>query len=408
MVTHQPHALTVHHGLPLLWDETGSPNPLAVHLTGREGKNRTVGGNALGVDDDLSAVRLFLHEYVGSPATLRTYAKEAERLLLWCHVERGCALSDLDRGDFAAYSAFLSDPQPHERWCGPRRGRIGIRQSPLWRPFVGPLSPSAHRTALIILNTMMGYLVKAGFLQVNPLALMRRQSSKQMVTVDQATLVRQRVLDNDQWQAVLQTVHHPSAGDFADVNDAIRARFMVALMYFLALRVGELVTHTMGHFRQVHGRWVFYVVGKGQKAAEVPVNDVLMAEVVRYRQNLGLQPYPLPSETLPLIAHRDNKQPLGARRINQLIKQLMQRAALRLPAGASHRAEHMIQASAHWFRHTSLTRQAQAGLDFTHIKANARHARLDTTMIYIHTEEAERHAAMQDHQWGYLPNASQD
>lgn len=174
---------------------------------------------------------------------------------------------------------------------------------------------------------------------------------------------------------------------------------MVALMYFLALRVGELTSHTMGHFRRDQGRWIFYVVGKGNKAAAVPVNDSLVEELRRYRRAVGLHAEPLPHEPTPLVANREHTQALGARRINQLVKHVVEQAAQRLEGVQPQRAQHMRGASAHWFRHTSLTRQAEAGLHFTHIKANARHARLDTTMIYIHTEDAQRHRAMQAHTW---------
>jgi site-specific recombinase XerD len=390
--------------LPELWDALGQPNPLPQRLTGHGGVNRQEGPNALGVTDDLAAVRLFLMEYAHSPATLRTYTKEIERLILWAHVAQNKALSDLNRADFAAYSAFLADPQPAQLWCGPRRGRGCTRKSPTWRPFVGPLSPSAQRSALIIINIMMGWLTRAGYLRQNPLGLMRRQSQHALATVDAALQVRQRVFDGEQWRAILQTVHEPTQHDFADAQEAARARFLVALMYFLALRVGELVSHTMGHFRQHQGRWIFYVVGKGRKAAEVPANDSLMDEVRRYRRSLGLQPHPLVHETTPLIANSAQTQALGPRRINQIIKTIVQRAAARIEAKLPHRAAHMRNASAHWFRHTSLTRQAEAGLHFTHIKANARHARLDTTLIYIHTEDQERHRAMQAHTWDQAPD----
>lgn len=389
--------------LPQLWDPDGCALPVPAPLSGAAGKNRAPGVNALGVADDLAAVRMFLHEYQRSPATLRSYTKETERLLLWAHVARGRALSDLDRGDFAAYSAFLADPQPQELWCAPRRGRNATRASPTWRPFVGPLGLQAQRTALIIVHTLLSYLVKAGYLVANPLALMRRQAPDQGLTLEPGFRVRERVFDDVQWQALLQTLQQPNPDDFACALDAARTRFMVALMHFLALRVGELTSHTMGHFRAHQGRWVFFVVGKGRKAAEVPVNDALLAELKRFRLSLGLQPYPLPEEPTPLVAHHGRTQALSARRINQIVTALMDRAALRLGPKDAGRAMHMRSASAHWFRHTSLTRQAQAGLDLTHIKANARHARLDTTMIYIHTEHKARHAAMQKHTWGEAP-----
>lgn len=379
--------------------EAGNEATTAPELLGYTGANRAPGPNALGADHDLQAIRQFLAEYSHTSATLRSYTKEVERLVLWAHIAHRKAISDLNRADFAAYSAFLADPQPEALWCGPRRGRGCTRRSSQWRPFVGPLGPSAQRSALIIINIMMAWLTRAGYLRHNPLALMRRQTPQGVALADTAMQVRQRVFDADQWRAILDTLHRPRADDFCDGHEAARARFLVALLYFLALRVGELTSHTMGHFRRDQGRWVFYVVGKGNKAAVVPVNDSLMEEVRRFRRSVGLPPEPLLHETTPLVANREHTQALGPRRINQIVKQVVERAALRIAGQQPERAQHMRCASAHWFRHTSLTRQAEAGLHFTHIKANARHARLDTTMIYIHTEDAQRHRAMQAHTW---------
>ncbi|MGL6205574.1 MAG: tyrosine-type recombinase/integrase, partial [Giesbergeria sp.] len=46
-------------------------------------------------NDDRSAVLAWLARYKDSPATLASYRKEAERLLLWCVHQHGKALSDL-------------------------------------------------------------------------------------------------------------------------------------------------------------------------------------------------------------------------------------------------------------------------------------------------------------------------
>jgi hypothetical protein len=76
----------------------------------------------LKASNDYEAVQawLSLHE---SAATQRAYRKEAERLILWAIVERGCALSSLTTDDAIAYRGFLRRPAPRERWIGPSRPR---------------------------------------------------------------------------------------------------------------------------------------------------------------------------------------------------------------------------------------------------------------------------------------------
>ena len=51
----------------------------------------------------------------------------------------------------------------------------------------------------------------------------------------------------------------------------------------------------------------------------------------------------------------------------------------------------MKKFSAHWLRHLSATTQDRAGVVLKHIKDNHIHANDDTTRIYIHAYDTERH-----------------
>src|SRR5471032_2047493 len=68
-------------------------------LTGEAGRNRAHGTRQVDANDDRSAVLAWLARYVDSPATLSSYRKEAERLLLWCVHQRKRAPSDLSHED---------------------------------------------------------------------------------------------------------------------------------------------------------------------------------------------------------------------------------------------------------------------------------------------------------------------
>ena len=143
-------------------------------LDGSLGRNRATSPGQLTASDDRSAVLAWLARYTDSPATLASYRKEAERLMLWCGLQHGVALSDLTHEDLLIYQRFLADPQPAERWVM-APGQKPSRTSPLWRPFAGPLGASSQRQALSILNAMLSWLVEAGYLAGNPLALSRRK-----------------------------------------------------------------------------------------------------------------------------------------------------------------------------------------------------------------------------------------
>ena len=122
--------------------------------------------------DDREAIDAWLGE-AGVPGgaaprpahTRRAYHREAERFLLWCVIERGRSLSSVDAADCLAYRAFIADPQPRDRWCvRPSPGR----QSPLWRPFAGPLGPAGQRQAVAALSSLFGFLVDRGHRQTHP------------------------------------------------------------------------------------------------------------------------------------------------------------------------------------------------------------------------------------------------
>jgi site-specific recombinase XerD len=59
------------------------------------------------------------------------------------------------------------------------------------------------------------------------------------------------------------------------------------------------------------------------------------------------------------------------------------------PAGA----DKLGRASTHWLRHTAATHQADAGNDLRFIQRNLRHASLETTAIYLHADDDQRHEA---------------
>lgn len=364
--------------------------------------------NLLGVDTDVAAARAFLAEYQAQPATHRSYVKEVERFLLWLTLMRKTSLSALNRADMLAYSEFLTDPQPRAQWCGPKRGRLAPRLTAQWRPFVGPLTTQAQRAALIVINVMLKYLVHARYMPANPLALMRPQAVRQRASLTQAAQVGERVLSDDQWRAVLSVLAPPGADIVGAQHERAvrlqreraRERFIVAALYFLALRIGELTTHCMGHFRQRRGRWSFYVVGKGSKPAEIPVNDALLSELTHFRQIMGWPALPPANDPTPLVPRSEGgPQGLTARRVHQILQALFARAADHLSVTAPEAAAHLRDASPHWLRHTSLTRQIQAGLSLPEVKANARHSKLDTTLLYVHTEQDARHDSMQAHGW---------
>ncbi len=359
-------------------------------LNGRAGSNRA-GPDVvcqLAASDDLEAVQAWLAEFQESPQTLRNYRKEAERLLLWALMERGKPLSSLTREDCILYEQFLADPQPRAKWCGPKAPRF----NPRWRPFVGPLHPASRKVAMLIINSLFSYLVKAGYLAGNPLALARRRGRGH-----QPMRQVERFLEHDQWQVLMATVDELPRDDERGRQHHARARYLLALLYLLGPRVSEVADHSMSSFVQIRGRWWWRVVGKGRKEAQVPVNQDMLQALRDYRRFYGLSPLPAPDDATPLVLNLKGTGGIGDNMIYRIVKDLVAKAAMRLEPEDPHQAEKLRRASTHWFRHTSITHQADAGIGIQFLQRNARHARIDTTGLYLHAEEQEWHATMERH-----------
>jgi integrase/recombinase XerD len=376
-------------------------------LTGENGRNRAPGLRQIDANDDRSAVLAWLARYADSPATLSSYRKESERLLMWCILQRGRALSDLAHEDLLAYQRFLADPQPAERWVM-RPGLKPSRSSPQWRPFAGPLSPSSQRQAMSILNGLFNWLVEAGYLTGNPLALRRRAKV--------AARPRQlgRFLPQEHWKAVRATIQAMDRGTPREAAHADRARWLFSLLYVGGVRVSEVCSLTMGSFYAIldaagRQRWWIEVTGKGSKTRLVPATDELMAELMRYRVSNDLKPLPSHGDDMPAVLPLVGPPTFMVRTaVYEVVKAVMRLAADQVrKLGPEHEATaaHIERASPHWMRHTAGTHSSDR-MDLKAVRDNLGHANLATTSIYVHSEDNVRHdATTAGHRVDWAPDA---
>ncbi|WP_454873544.1 tyrosine-type recombinase/integrase [Paraburkholderia xenovorans] len=357
---------------------------LPAALDGRDGINRARGGHRqIAADSDVEAVRLWLAEYAGSPHTLRSYRKEAVRLLLWATQALGKPLSSLTREDFLLYEQFLAAPTGN--WADPTRPRRGGTR----RLFDGPLSERSQHQALGIVSGLLSYLVSAGYLAGNPLALRRRTGA-----AARRTRRVERYLDHALWEHVLASVEQWPRITARDHQHYERSRWLVRLLYHTGLRVSEAAHAKAADFYQRRGKRWLHVVGKGGTEGEVPVSAALMADLARYRVFHGLAPTPSGNETAAAVMSvgGDPHRHLTPAAVYLIVKEVFRRAADMLegvnPAGA----ETLRRASTHWLRHSAASHQADAGTDLRFIQKNMRHASIQTTGIYLHAEDDRRHA----------------
>jgi integrase/recombinase XerD len=367
---------------------------LPSNLDGRAGSNRaTHSRSQIAANTDVEAITAWLARFLDKKTTFDNYRKEAERMLLWSTLERGKALSSINHEDWLCFKEFLKNPQPHSRWVSPD-GRKFPRSNPNWRPFAGPLSQSSQRQAGVILNALFSWLVNAGYLDGNPLALSRERKSRSPARVT-------RYLDDDIWSEVKATIDALPRETAREREHYYRLRWLFTLLYVCGLRISEVIGTTMGAFfyrRDKAGdeRWWLEVLGKGDKLRIVPATSELMVELGRYRRELGMAPYPAQNEMTPLLLPIGGKhRALTRGGVHEIVKVVFEKTAHRYrERGPDFESDalRILQASAHWLRHTAGSHMTNGAVDLRHVRDNLGHESISTTNTYLHSPDDARHS----------------
>ncbi|MED5251906.1 MAG: site-specific integrase, partial [Pseudomonadota bacterium] len=163
----------------------------------------------------------------------------------------------------------------------------------------------------------------------------------------------------------------------------------------------------MDDFHEVEGRWWWSVIGKGSKQARIPVPDDMLESLKTWRAALGLKALPSYHEPAPIIRALDKRRGISDNQLYRLIKETFAKAAdvLEEEGGKPAYVNALRRATPHWLRHTAITHQAQSGVSLRYLAESARHAKLDTTSRYLHTEADEWHQEQQRHRLKTPPKA---
>ncbi|NUA30262.1 phage integrase family protein [Cupriavidus basilensis] len=374
-------------------------------LDGRDGRFRAPRTLCLlEADDDRAAVLAWLAAKTpdggGEPTgpdgrrlshTRLSYRREAERFLLWCVLERQRALSSITPEDVVAFKAFLQAPPAS--WCGPRNVP---RWHVAWHPLEGALSARSVAFALSVLGNLFAFLVAQNYLVGNPFRAVRPP-----VRIPRGPDPG-RSLGAELWQHV------------ADALDALppslaseRLAVTLHLAHDAGLRLSELVgarTHDLERvtLRQADGTpitgWLLRVVGKGQKVRLVPVPDVWVERLGRYLVARGLLADPRRAPDVPLLGGVRGAAAVDAgvtgSAVHGQLKRFFAACAAQLERTDPVLAERLRRASGHWLRHAHINDALDGGVPAEIVQQNVGHASLDTTTVYIRTEDARRLALM--------------
>lgn len=351
-------------------------------LDGSQGRYRAPARDCLlRANNDYDAINawLQLHE---SPATQRAYRKEAERLLLWAIAEQGRALSSLSTEDATAYRRFLRQPSPRLRWVGPARPR----SSPEWRPFTGALAPRSVAYALSVLNAMFRWLVEQRYLLANPFAGVKVRGS------NAAPVDARRAFSAGEWMLVRVVADGLEWSYGWKQPAAQRMRFVLDFCYSTGLRASELVGAKLGQLERDRTELVWLRVrGKGNREGRVAVPALASQALDRYLIERGLSVSPSRWDSMtPLVGSLETEQGITPGRLWALVKRFFATVAQVVRTDNPALAEKLLQASPHWMRHTHATHLLDSGADLAAVRDNLRHASINTTSVYLHSDDTRR------------------
>lgn len=320
----------------------------------------------LPTNDDKQAIDAWVAAKAGSAATVKAYAREATRLLLWLRHERHAGtLGRMTLLDCRDYMAFLQHVPPH--WISRARAKPG---TPGWAPFRGPLSTRSVSQAVTIIVSMFHWLQATGYIGKNPWLLVNQKIGDDK---------EERVLQS---KALSEVATRQVVAYCETRLPAAAAQRMIFIVQFVAsvgLRSAELLSVKLSDIQHEEEGWVMQVHGKGSKNRIVAIPPSALQALNTYLQARGLGDITRANPLAPVLASlHDPLQGVGYQALYEHVKSWLSKAidVADLPASERHR---MSQASTHWLRHTFGTRAIAKDVPLDVIQAQMGHASIQTT-----------------------------
>ena len=132
-----------------------------------------------------------------------------------------------------------------------------------WKPFKAGLGHSSLKMAVNIVNSLLQYLLDAEYLRCNPMQLMRKRV-RESETLEARSLKRQeKILSPRQWRLLIETLEAMPEDNYNQQREKHRTKLIIAMLYYMGLRLSDLVGAKWWDFKTIHDNWWFEVVGKG-------------------------------------------------------------------------------------------------------------------------------------------------
>lgn len=360
------------------------------HLDGSSGLNRRKGFNQLKAKNDADAIKEWLALKGSSPHTARAYFREANRLLVWSINIQQKPISSLLASDLKAFEAeFLANPPAEYR--EPEKPDRHLQPGPFLFKHK-KLSASSIQHSMTVIGNLFSFLCQSGYLKTNPTKLTAKSPRR-------AKTRTTRYLNHEQYQFLLDYIENEPRDTLTQQQNYQRNRWVCQFLKETGLREFEAAEAKGKQFIIERGHWWFEVRGKARKENDeadlIPISSELMEVYAEYREFHELPKTPNPKEETPVILSLSgiDHKPITPTALYRFMKTLFRSVAKKArKAGREDMASQFEKASPHWMRHTMVSHQLADGIPLTIASKNARHRDIQTTMIYSHEENDDRHA----------------
>jgi site-specific recombinase XerD len=229
-------------------------------------------------------------------------------------------------------------------------------------PGAAGVSARTLRRRLSSVSGLYAFLQARGDVSVNPVprglpSRRERQRPGQGVPLVRAPRTLPRILDPGEVDALIAALR------------THRDRAMVAAMVLGGLRRCEVVGLRLGDLR-LGERRVFIAEGKGGHQRLIPVSARFFTEVSAYLE--AERPAGAATNALFIVLKGPRRGlPLSAAGLDEIL-------------GGARRRSGLARATCHQLRHTCLTQLRKAGMSLEAVQAQAGHASIESTRIYLH------------------------
>ncbi len=350
-------------------------------------KEFTQKDSLIDANTDLQAVYRWLARF-NNEHTIRSYSRDATRFLLWLSFIKGKHLNELLLDDLQEYIKFLQ--APNEEWCMNKKKLK--HYDARWRPFSKPLSKVSVLAAISTLQSLFSFLEAVNYINKNPVKLLKTPNVIGNMQAQKYNVFA-RMLEADEWEAVQQVLQELPASTSDTKRYKARANLLFCLLYLLGLRIEEASTIVWSNFRKLEGRWWCFIQGKGSKLGHIPVNEIMMQTIHNYRAIYNITSDIEKDDDFIFL--NDKGENLTARTLYNCVKDIGEKASYKFKDKT--KQEKLRALSPHWLRHLSASHQDKRGVPLTMIRDNHRHSSINTTQIYMHSEDVARHVLMQEH-----------